>query len=142
MCDVLLGPPWEILRAFLPPDVLLRLRTTARYWNKGDNYGPYGDFFLFLFKSGGEDASTVPVKGTAPVSTGDLQATYVWGRITCMKVMLSGEAWINIRQGLFPDNVVKMRATARCWNGDLGDLFFILLKMKQYTSCNGDRVPQ
>ena len=37
---------------------------------------------------------------------------------------------------IIPDDVVKMRATARCWNngelfGDLGDLFFMLLKMKQ-----------
>ena len=35
-----------------------------------------------------------------------------------------------------------MKATARCWNngvlhGDLGDLFFMLLKMKQNTSCKG-----
>ena len=63
-----------------------------------------------------------------------------------MKVVLSGEAWINIRQGLFPDDVVKLRATARCWNngelfGDLGDLFFMLLKMKQYTSFEGGRAP-
>ena len=68
MYDVLRGSLWEILRAFLSPDVLMRLRTIERYWNKGDNYGPYGDFFLFLLKSGGEDASNVPVKGTAPVS--------------------------------------------------------------------------
>ena len=47
MYDVLRGSPWEILRAFLSPDVLMRLRTTERYWNKGDKYGPYGDFFLF-----------------------------------------------------------------------------------------------
>ena len=77
MGDVLNGTPWEILRAFLSPDVLMRLHTTARYRNKGDKYGPYGDFFLFLLKSGGEDASTTPVKGTAPVSFWDLQATYV-----------------------------------------------------------------
>ena len=61
MYDVLRGSPWEILRAFLSPDILLRLRTTERYWNKCDNYGPYGDFFLFLLKSGGEDVSTAHI---------------------------------------------------------------------------------
>ena len=78
MCDVLRGSPWEIIRVFLSPDILLRLRTTERYWNKGDIYEPYGDFFLFLLKSGGEDPSTSPVKCTAPFSIWDLQATYVW----------------------------------------------------------------
>ena len=146
MGDVLRGTPWEIFRTFLSPDVLMQLRTTARYWNKGDKYGPYGDFFLFLLKSGEEDASTAPVKGTAPVSIWGLQATYVWGHITCIKAVPSGEAWINIRQGLFPDDVVKLRATARCWNngelyGDFGDFFFMLLNMKQYTSCEGGRAP-
>ena len=52
-----------------------------------------------------------------------------------MKAVLSGEAWINIRQGLFPDDVVKLRVTARCWDnghfyGDLGEFFFMSLKMK------------
>ena len=31
MYDVLRGSPWEILRAFLSPDILLRLRTTERF---------------------------------------------------------------------------------------------------------------
>ena len=63
MGDVLRGSPWEILRAFLSLDVLLRLRTIERYWNKDDNYRPYGDFFHFLLQSGGHDASIVPVEG-------------------------------------------------------------------------------
>ena len=41
---------------------------------------------------------------------------------------------------------MKLRATAKCWNngelyGDLGDLFFMLLTMKQKTKCDGGRAP-
>ena len=58
-----------------------------------------------------------------------------------MKVVLSGEAWINIKQGLLPDNVVKLRVTAKCWNngvlyGDFGDLFFVATKIEK--SVHGD----
>ena len=58
MSHVLSGLPWLTLRAFLPPGALLRFRTTARYWNDGNKFGPYGDFLIFLFKSGGEDKNT------------------------------------------------------------------------------------
>ena len=50
--------------------------------------------------------------------------------------VLSGEAWINIRQGLFSDKVVKIRVTEKCWNngvlyGDFGDLFFVATKIEK-----------
>ena len=28
-----------------------QLRTTERYWNKGERYGPYDDFFRYIFLS-------------------------------------------------------------------------------------------
>ena len=63
-----------------------------------------------------------------------------------MKVVLNGEARINSRQGLLPDDVVKLRVTAKCWNngvpyGELGELFFMLLKMKQHKPCEIEGVP-
>ena len=38
-----------ILRTFLSLDVLLRLRTTERFWNKGERYGTYGDFSVICY---------------------------------------------------------------------------------------------
>ena len=116
MSDVLSGSPWLTLRAFLPPGALLRFRTTARYWNEGNKFGPYGDFLIFLLKSGGENTNTTPVKNSVSVSLWDLQATYVWNCITRMEAVLSGEAWVNVLRGLFPDDVVNLRVTAKCWN--------------------------
>ena len=146
MSDVLSGLLWLTLRAFLPPGALLRFRTTASYWNDGNKFGPYGDLFIFLLKSGGEDTNTTSVKNCVSVSLWDLQATYVWSCITCMKAVLSGEAWVNVRRGLLPDDVVNLRVTAKCWNngqlyGDLGVIFFMLLKMKQYTFYESGREP-
>ena len=51
MADVLRGSPWEILRTFLSLDILLPLRTTERFWNKGDKHGTCGDIFRYLLLS-------------------------------------------------------------------------------------------
>ena len=63
-----------------------------------------------------------------------------------MKAVLSGEAWVNVRRGLLPDDVVNLRVTAKCWNngqlyGDLGEIFFMLLIMKQYIFYESGREP-
>ena len=91
-----------------------------------------------LFKSGGEDTNTTSVKNCVSVSLWELQAIYVWSSTTCLKAVLSCEAWVNVRQGLLPDDVVNLRVTAKCRNneqlyGDLGGIFFMQIEMKQYT---------
>ena len=37
---------WELVRPLLSPDVVIQLRVTARCWNIGETYGPFGAFFL------------------------------------------------------------------------------------------------
>ena len=48
MDSILKGSSWELVRPLLSPDVVIQLRLTARCWNIGENYGPFGAFFLSL----------------------------------------------------------------------------------------------
>ena len=76
MCDVLPGSPWLTLRPFLSLDVFMRLRTTARYWNQGESYGPYDDSFRFILLSneGHETLSLSQHQGTLSPDWG-----HIWG---------------------------------------------------------------
>ena len=59
MDSILTGSLWELDRPHLSPDVVVQLRVTARCWNIGEKYGPFGAFFLYLLKLDrrGEDSS-------------------------------------------------------------------------------------
>ena len=50
MESILKGSLWEFLRPYLSPDVVVQLRVTAQCWNIGENYGPFGAFFLSQLK--------------------------------------------------------------------------------------------
>ena len=64
------GVPCLTLRAYLPPGALLRFRTTARYWNDGKRFGPYGDFLVFLLKTREEDTNITSVQNCVSVTLG------------------------------------------------------------------------
>ena len=53
MDSILKGSSWELFRPLLSPDVVVQLRVTARCWNIGENYGPFGALPL-LIKDGSE----------------------------------------------------------------------------------------
>ena len=46
MESIFKGSLWELVRPHLSPDVVVQLRVTARCWNIGENYGPFGAFFF------------------------------------------------------------------------------------------------
>ena len=50
-CDyVLEGPLWASVRAFLVPDDVLCMRTTAEKWNAAGLYGPFAELCFVLLK--------------------------------------------------------------------------------------------
>ena len=59
MDSILKGSLWEFFRPLVSPDAVIQLRVTARCWNIGEDYGPFGAFFLSLLKldRSGEDCS-------------------------------------------------------------------------------------
>ena len=50
MDGILKGSLWEFVRHHLSPDVVVQQRVAARCWNIGENYGPFGAFFLSILK--------------------------------------------------------------------------------------------
>ena len=50
MDSILKGSLWEFVRPDLSPDAVVQLRVTAQCWNTGENYGPFGVFFLSPLK--------------------------------------------------------------------------------------------
>ena len=47
---VLEGPLWASVRAFLVPDDVLCMRTTAEKWNVTGLYGPFAELYFVLLK--------------------------------------------------------------------------------------------
>ena len=44
------GPLWASVRAFLVPDDVLCMRTTAEKWNAAGLYGPFAELYFVLLK--------------------------------------------------------------------------------------------
>ena len=54
------GPPWDSVRAFLVPDDVLCMRTTAGKWNVAGLYGPFAELHFFLMREGVEHGPLLP----------------------------------------------------------------------------------